>query len=116
MIGLEALLANMARLGAQIEGPATAEGLMDAATAIKDAWVGDIEGDDLILTGHYRDSVTIHEHGPDLVSISSDVPYARFLEFGTSRQAAHYVATRSVDENHDAAVDAVRKRIEVVLR
>ncbi len=113
VLGLNETLANIARKAAQIE-EASHTGLAAAAGVVQEAWINNIIGDDLILTGHYRDSVKVH---PDELgaTVNTDAPYAGFLEFGTSRQAAHYPATRAADESHAAVLDEVHDHVAKTL-
>jgi HK97 gp10 family phage protein len=115
VIGLEAVLANLARKGAEIEA-VESEGLAQAAEEIKRAWVANIESEGLVLTGTYRDSVHVEVEGPHEAAVLSDVHYAGILEFGDSRQAAHPVAERAFDEHHGDAVESMGHRIETVVR
>lgn len=114
VIGLPTVLAGFARKEAEI-----AAGMEDAleagARVVRDAWVQGIETDDLILTGDYRDSIRVQRDEGE-VAVTSDVPYAPFLEFGTSRQAAHPVAQRAADEHHDAVLDAEAGKLREVIR
>lgn len=110
--GLAGVLAGFAAAKTGIEA-ASEVGLAEAAGRVQVAWINNIIGDDLVLTGHYRDSVKVNEEGP--AAVTTDAPYARFLEFGTSRQAPHYPATRAADENHAAVLDAVQGHVREAL-
>jgi len=109
VLGLTELLANLERHREGIS-EASKSGLMEAADRIKDAWVNNIIADDLILTGHYRDSVRVTSDG-EVVGVVSDVAYGGILEYGDSRQAAHYPATRAADEHHEEVLDAVHEHV-----
>jgi HK97 gp10 family phage protein len=115
VIGLEAVLANLARKGAEIVA-AEDEALVEAGEEIRRAWVENIESEGLVLTGAYRDSVRVEVEGAHEAAVLSDVHYAGILEFGDSRQAAHPVAERAFDEHHDDAVETMGHRIEAVVR
>jgi len=112
--GLAEVLAGLAARAEQV-AVASHEGLRAGAETVREAWVANIEADDLILTGRYRDSVHVEVDGEE-VKVVSDVPYSPILEHGDSRQAGHYVATRAAEEHHDEVLDAVGKPIVEVLR
>lgn len=112
--GLAGALAGFGAAAKEIE-VATHEGQMAGAEKVREAWVANIEADDLILTGRYRDSVHVEVDGEE-VKVVSDVPYSPILEHGDSRQAGHYVATRAAEEHNDEVVTAVGEPIERVLR
>lgn len=114
VLGLGPVLANMNRIAAQIV-VSEEEGLAQGAEVIRDAWVGNIESEGLVDTGHYRDSIRVEMDGDDAV-VLTDVDYARFLEFGTSHIPAHPVAERAFDEHHDKALDVVKDRVGAVIR
>lgn len=115
VVGLTPLLANLARKQAEITA-ATDGTLTAGAQVVRDAWVNNIELEPLVLTGAYRDSITV-EHGTEgEVGVTSDVPYAGILEFGDSRQAAHPVAQRAADENHEAVIEAEASHLRGVIR
>jgi hypothetical protein len=50
------------------------------------------------------------------VKVGSDVPYGPILEYGDSRQAAHPVGERAVDEHGEDAIGAVSAHLERVVR
>jgi HK97 gp10 family phage protein len=113
VIGLPSLLASLAKRETEIVA-ASKEGLAAAAGVVQERWINNIVGDDLVLTGHYRDSVKVHpdEQG---ATVDTDAPYASFLEYGTSRQEAHYPATRAADESHAAVLDEVHDHVAKTL-
>lgn len=114
VLGLGPLLANLSRIEGQIIA-AQGEGLEEGAEVIRAAWVHNIESEGLVDTGHYRDSVHVVREGAE-VGVVTDVEYARFLEFGTSKMEAHPVAERAFDEHSDKALDVVKDRIGAVIR
>lgn len=114
MIGLPAVLANLARIGAAIT-IAEAEGREAGAEVIREAWVGNIEAEGLVDTGNYRDSVHVEREGGE-VAVVTDVDYARFLEFGTSNIEAHPVAERAVEESGEKAIGIVGDHVGAVIR
>ena len=107
--GLSGVLESLAKHETSLVA-AGAAGVAVAAEQVKNAWVTNIIQDDLVLTGHYRDSVHIVDEGLE-ANVVSEVPYARILEFGDSRQAAHYPATRAADESHEHVIDAVAETV-----
>jgi hypothetical protein len=109
VLGLNATLANLARKGAQIEG-ASKVGLVEGAERVREAWVANIVADDLVLTGHYRDSVHVETDG-EIAAAVSDVAYGGILEYGDSRQVAHFPATRAAEEHHAEVLDAVGDKV-----
>lgn len=113
VLGLSAVLANLTRYGVQII-EATDDGLDDAAKKVRDAWVANIQSEGLVDTGRYRDSISIGEQDGEHV-VYTDVDYARFLEFGTSRTPAHPAAERAADESHDDVLNAVASKVGGVL-
>ena len=116
MIRLEGLLGvveSLAKHEIKLEA-AGAAGMAVAAEQVKNAWVTNIIEDELVLTGRYRDSVHIVDEGLE-AHVVSEVPYAPILEFGDSRQAAHYPATRAADESHEHVIDAVAESVGKVL-
>jgi HK97 gp10 family phage protein len=112
--GLESVLAGFGRIEAEIE-IAEAEGLEDAGEAVKAAWQRNIEAEGLVDTGRYLDSITVERDGMH-VKVGSDVPYGPILEYGDSRQAAHPVGERAVDEHGEDAIGAVSAHLERVVR
>jgi hypothetical protein len=113
VVGLDELLAGFARAELEIVDGAH-EGIADAADIIAAAWVANIEADGLVLTGAYRDSVTVDASAEE-ATVSSDVPYAGILEYGDSRQIGHAVAQRALDDNADSALNAVAEKLSTVL-
>jgi HK97 gp10 family phage protein len=114
VVGLPGLLAGFAAKAAEIkaaEQPAIAEG----AELIREAWVANIESEGLVLTGAYRDSVHVEHEGAETV-VKSDVHYAAILEYGDSRQAAHPVAERALEEHQDDAIERVATHLREVIR
>jgi HK97 gp10 family phage protein len=53
-----------------------------------------------VVSGRLKSSWE-HEVSEDRVTVGSDVFYAKFVEFGTSRQRAQRILTGSVEENVD---------------
>ena len=78
VLGLPVVLANLGRIGARIETEMEPEGLAAGAEEIRRAWVANIEAEGLVLTGRYRDSITVEVDG-DKAMVKSDVPYAPIL-------------------------------------
>jgi HK97 gp10 family phage protein len=113
VIGLAELLANFARVELELDVAAHA-GLDAAAQSVARAWVANIEADGLVLTGRYRDSITVDASGEE-ATVSTDVPYAGILEYGDSRQEAHPVAQRAFDEHQGEALDTVGKALAAVI-
>lgn len=114
VLGLPAVLANMNRIAAQIIA-AEGDGLEKGAERIRDAWVDNIESEGLVDTGAYRDSIRVERDG-DEVGVTTDVEYARFLEYGTSYIEAHPVGERAADEQGDNAIDDVAAAVRRVIR
>ena len=112
--GLAETLAGFGAAAKEIE-VATHEGQLAGAEKVREAWVANIESEDLILTGRYRDSVHVEVDGEE-VKVISDVPYSPILEHGDSRQAGHYVATRAAEEHDDEVTEAVGEPLERALR
>lgn len=107
------VLAGFAQALARLEaaGPVSRE---HAAAVIRDAWIGNIESEGLVLTGAYRDSIHVAETGEG-TAVVSDVDYASILELGDSRQEAHPVAQRALEEHSESALDAAGHVIREVL-
>lgn len=112
--GLTETLAGLAKRDRDVL-EATKLGLVHAAAVVQQAWIDNIIGDDLVLTGHYRDSIKVYPDGLQTIVRTDDTPYAGYLEFGTSRQAAHYPATRAADEHHDEVVSATGEEVRKAL-
>jgi hypothetical protein len=113
VVGLDGVLAGFERAELEI-GVAADAGIAEGADIIAAAWVANIEADDLVLTGAYRDSIHADASG-DEATVSSDVPYAGILEYGDSRQIGHAVAQRALDDNGGRALDAVSEKLRAVL-
>jgi hypothetical protein len=113
VLGLPSLLASLTKRYTEIEA-ASKEGLMAGAEQVKEAWVANIVADDLVLTGHYRDSVHVETDG-EVTAAVSDVAYGGVLEYGDSRQAAHFPATRAAEEHHADVLDAVHDKVSKAL-
>lgn len=111
--GLPGLLAGFAEAEALILA-AEPEALELAGREIADAWVANIEDDDLVLTGRYRDSIAVQVDGTE-GQVYTDVPYAEILELGDSRQTGHAVAQRAMDEHAQAAFEVMGGRMSEVL-
>jgi hypothetical protein len=111
--GLPELLVNLGKAETEIV-EASRVGLLAAAEEVKKAWVDNIVADDLVLTGHYRDSVHVESDG-EIVAAVSDVYYGGILEYGDSRQEAHFPATRAAEENHETVLGAVHEKVEKTL-
>jgi len=112
--GLTGVLESLAKHEEKVVGAGVA-GVTLAAERVQEAWINNIIGDDLVLTGHYRDSIKVHPDGLEAIVRSDDTPYADILEFGDSRQAAHYPATRAADESHEEIINAVAETVGKVL-
>lgn len=112
--GLEDLLKGLGRVELEVD---VAEPIMleHAGEKIRDAWVQGIEAEGLVKTGRYRDSIQVDVHGAD-GTVGTDVPYAGILEYGDSRQAAHPVAQRALDERHGEAFAAAADVMREVFR
>lgn len=104
VLGLAPLLAELNGKLSEVEADTT-EAEKAAAEQIRRAWVENIESAGLVDTGRYRDSIGVVEDGGQ-VFVSTDVPYSRFLEYGTAYIAAHPVAERALEEDAAAAIDA----------
>jgi hypothetical protein len=114
VIGTGEVLGRLAALAGELE-VARIEGLEDAGEAVKAAWQANIEADNLVLTGRYLDSIVVERDGAS-VKVHSDVPYGPILEYGDSRQAAHPVGERAVDEHGSDAIEAAAGRVARVVR
>lgn len=112
--GLETLLKNFGKveIASDLAEPVMLE---HAGEKVRDAWVQGIESEGLVKTGRYRDSIQVDVQGGD-GTVGTDVPYAGILEYGDSRQAAHPVAQRALDEQGHEAIDAAAGVIREVLR
>lgn len=112
--GLEGLLKNLGRieLEADLAEPIALE---HAGEKVRDAWVQGIESEGLVKTGRYRDSIQVDVQGSD-GTVGTDVPYAGILEYGDSRQAAHPVAQRALDEQGGEAIAAAADVLREVFR
>jgi hypothetical protein len=109
VLGLPSLLASLTKRSTEIT-EASKAGLVEGAERVKEAWVANIVADDLVLTGHYRDSVHVETDG-EIAAAVSDVAYGGILEYGDSRQVAHFPATRAAEEHHADVLDAVHDRV-----
>lgn len=114
VLGTDLVTAALARIGIEVDVALT-QSLEEGAQVLRDAWVDNITGEGLVLTGNYRDSVHVVKDGEE-VAVTTDVPYAAILEYGDSRQAAHPVAERAFDEHHEQATKIVGQRVEEVVR
>jgi phage gpG-like protein len=114
VLGTGEVLGRLAALAGELE-VARIEGLEDAGEAVKAAWQANIEAEGLVDTGRYLDSITVERDGMH-VKVGSDVPYGPILEYGDSRQAAHPVGERAVDEHGEDAIGAVSAHLERVVR
>lgn len=114
VLGLAEVLGNLNRHAAELlaEQP---HALAEGGEVVRAAWVANIEGEGLVDTGAYRDSVRVATDG-EQAGVVTDIDYATILEFGDSRQAAHYPATRAADERHDEVLDAVADKLRGALR
>jgi HK97 gp10 family phage protein len=104
VLGLPVLLAELNAKAAEVKADTT-DAEKAAAEQIARAWVENIVSEGLVDTGRYRDSIGVVEDGGQ-VFVTTDVPYSRFLEYGTAYIAAHPVAERALEENADSAIDA----------
>lgn len=111
--GLNLVEAGLAAAGTAVEREVP-NGTGVAAERIRSAWQEGIASEGLILTGHYHDSirVAVDESG---ARVETDVEYAPILEHGDSRQAAHPVAQRALEEHGEAAIEDVADRLRTVL-
>jgi hypothetical protein len=109
VLGLPSLLASLTKRSTEIT-EASKVGLVEGAERVKEAWVANIVADDLVLTGHYRDSVHVETDG-EIAAAVSDVAYGGILEYGDSRQVAHFPATRAAEEHHADVLDAVGDKV-----
>ena len=105
VIGLPVLLAALDAKATEIETLGKREATLAAADKVRAEWVSNISSEGLVDTGRYRDSVGVVEDG-GAVFVTTDVPYARFLEHGTAYIAPHPVAERALEEHADEAIDA----------
>jgi phage gpG-like protein len=112
--GMESVLAGFAKDRGR-DRDRRGRGARGGGQAIKAAWQRNIEADGLVDTGRYLDSITVERDGMH-VKVGSDVPYGPILEYGDSRQAAHPVGERAVDEHGEDAIGAVSSHLERVVR
>jgi phage gpG-like protein len=115
LTGLDAVEAGMAAANEEIGERALPMGLHTAGERIRTAWQENIVSEGLILTGRYHDSITVSVE-ENQVRVESDVPYAPILEHGDSRQAAHPVAQRALEETGEVAIEDVADHLRTVLR
>ena len=114
LTGLESVLAGMAAAEEEIDHAAP-EGMRLAGERIRTAWQDGIASEGLILTGRYHDSIAVRVEEKE-VTVGTDVPYAPILEHGDSRQAAHPVAQRALEEQGEAGIGDVAEHLRTVLR
>jgi phage gpG-like protein len=94
---------NLDRYGAAARAGVRRERLA-AGLRVEGDWKGDVRVD----TGNYRRSIHT-EDGADETVVSSNVEYAGFNEYGTSRMAARPSATKAAEKNRRPYQDAVAK-------
>jgi HK97 gp10 family phage protein len=98
---------------AQVEG-----GMKDALSVGGAYMVGavraEITNQDLIDTGNLRASIDHEAAGPDREKIGTNVHYAIYLEYGTSRMGAKAFMRRSMEDGANKA--NVRKLAMAALR
>ncbi len=114
VIGLPLVLAGLSRAVEDIIASED-EAMLEGGIAVRDAWVDNIESDGLVLTGRYRDSIRVVPGDDGEAGVVSDVEYAGILEFGTSRQAANYPATRAAEEHDDEVLSAVEEKLRGII-
>lgn len=67
-------------------------------------------------TGTLRRSIAIEDGpGPLEVTIGTDLNYAPYVEFGTSRMAARPYLRPALDEDHDEAMSAIGDALDDLL-
>jgi hypothetical protein len=113
VIGLASVLAGLDGAVAEITGGMT-EAEKAAGGELARAWVENVVSEGLVDTGRYRDSIGVVEDGGQ-VFVATNVPYSRFLEFGTAYIAAHPVAERALEEHADPAIDAAAASLRGLL-
>lgn len=114
VLGLTGTLAGLARAVEDIMA-SEGEALEEGALVVRDAWVANIESDGLVLTGAYRDSIRAVRGDAGEAGVVSDVEYAGILEFGDSRQVAHFPATRASEEHAEDVLDRVGEKLRGVI-
>jgi len=104
--GLEGLKANLDRIGRNMDA--------ELAKAAKDGMIIYVEGpakrNTPVDTGRLRSSiVTVADS--ETVATGTNVDYAPFQEFGTSRMKAHAFLRPAFDEGKSRVIDHISKEI-----
>lgn len=81
--GIRAVVRNLSELNTQIEA-GVQKAKLRAAFEIEREAVSEVQVD----SGRLKNSIMTREDG-DIVEVGSDVEYAQYVEFGTSKMAAH---------------------------
>lgn len=63
-------------------------------------------------TGRFMGSVRKVDVAPLVVAVETDVEYAKFLEFGTSRFAPRMHFRNTLTREHEKVIDYLRKKIK----
>jgi HK97 gp10 family phage protein len=96
--GVEALKGKFEALG----GAVSAKNLRVALRAGGMVVMNDAKARVPVLTGNLRRSIALSDGPGDAeVTIGTDVEYAPYVEFGTSRMAAQPYLRPALDENHE---------------
>lgn len=85
--------------------------LADAVQEVADGIADDARRNAPVLTGRLRDSIGVAEAGELTRIVGVEVPYAGFVNYGTTRQAANPFFTRAVEGWRGKWLDRIRKVI-----
>ena len=110
--GIEALKAKFDQLSDDAGGTKVRAALRAGGMVVMNA----AKANAPVLTGNLRRSIAIVDGpGPQEITIGTDVEYAPFVEFGTSKMAAQPYLRPAIDENHDAVIGAIEDALSALL-
>lgn len=113
-------LAALAKLGQDVSGPAAGAALLSGAQVL----VNEIKAKAPVKTGDYRRSIHAERTGPTEVTIGTNKPQGRRLEYGFNavdkrgrryHQAARPHFRPAIDTKGAAAVAEVSKALEAII-
>jgi HK97 gp10 family phage protein len=91
-VRIEVIRNDFAKIAARL--PAAVDPIVaESAAAVENAWKAGVH----VRTGRYRDSIHTTRTGAGAYTVTTDVEYAVYQEFGTRRMAAHPAMVPAVE-------------------
>ena len=113
--GIRDTFEHLQRIGAKIETNVDVA-LVQSANLIqqevKESIVGNRSEPKSVQTGRFLNSITINKIKPKELEVGTDVDYAKYLEYGTSRQPARKHFANTVLRNQSKVKEVINQAIK----